>query len=87
MIRRNIETLVKSAMADTPVVLIHGARQTGKTTLVRALARDIGGATYVTLDDATMLAAATADSQGFVDRIDGTAIIDEIQKAPQLFSA
>ena len=38
MIRRNIEASIRQAMADTPVVLLNGARQTGKTTLVHAIA-------------------------------------------------
>ena len=74
-------------MADTPVVLINGARQTGKTTLVQAFAASLERSTYVTLDDAGMLAAATNDPQGFIEGLEGTAVIDEIQKAPQLFQA
>jgi predicted AAA+ superfamily ATPase len=48
MIRRNIEPLIKEALSDAPVILINGARQTGKTTLVRALVSGIREATYVT---------------------------------------
>lgn len=40
MIRRNIQDSVRRAMADTPVVLLNGARQTGKTTLVQAMAAE-----------------------------------------------
>jgi len=42
MIRRNIQRALAEAMADTPVVLLNGARQTGKTTLVRDLLRTLG---------------------------------------------
>ena len=38
MIQRNIQDFVQRAMADTPVVLLNGARQTGKTTLAQELA-------------------------------------------------
>jgi len=55
MIRRNIEDAIRQALADTPVVLLNGARQTGKTTLAQALAENTG-AEYFTLDDAATLA-------------------------------
>ncbi len=42
MIKRTIEHAIHSAMADTPVVLLNGARQTGKTTLARAIAEKAG---------------------------------------------
>ena len=87
MIQRNIQSDLDAAMADTPVVLINGARQTGKTTLVRAFADGIEQATYATFDDAGVLAAATNDPQGFIAGLEGTAVIDEIQKVPQLFPA
>ena len=48
-----------AALADTPVVLLNGARQTGKSTLAARLT-GAGSATVVTLDEATALAAATA---------------------------
>jgi len=73
-------------MADTPVVLLNGARQTGKTTLVKEVA-DGQKATYLTLDDAATLAAATADPHGLVQGHDGLLVIDEMQKAPQLLPA
>lgn len=60
MIRRNIQDSVQRAMADTPVVLLNGARQTGKTTLAQALAAK-SGAQYFTLDDAATLALAAGD--------------------------
>ncbi|MBM4143537.1 MAG: ATP-binding protein [Lentisphaerae bacterium] len=87
MLRRNIEPELQAAMADTPVVLINGARQTGKTTLAQAFAERLKRASYATLDDATALAAAVNDPKGFLAGLEGTAVIDEIQKAPQLFPA
>lgn len=44
MIRRHIEDTVQQALVDTPVVLLNGARQTGKTTLALALAEKSGAA-------------------------------------------
>ena len=48
MITRHIGPSIQLAMADTPVVLLNGARQTGKTTLARAIAEQTGAA-YFTL--------------------------------------
>ena len=81
---RRIETRVVEAMTDTPVVLIAGPRQAGKTTLVRQLANQ--GLRYFTLDDALTLLAAREDPVGMIQSMD-RAIIDEIQRAPQLLLA
>jgi predicted AAA+ superfamily ATPase len=65
MLQRNIESAIRSAMADTPVVLLNGARQTGKTTLAHAIAEKTG-AQYFTLDDSATLALASGDPSGFI---------------------
>jgi putative transposase len=90
MYRRNCEPELTAALADTPVVLLNGARQTGKSTLVTTLTTAAASgvaATLVTLDDATALAAATNDPQGFIAGLGPSAVIDEVQKAPGLFPA
>ncbi|MEK6702709.1 MAG: AAA family ATPase, partial [Planctomycetota bacterium] len=87
MLRRNLEPQLKAALADTPVVLVHGARQTGKTTLTQSLTATKPPRRYLTLDDATTLAAATSDPAGFLSALDGPIIIDEVQRAPALFPA
>jgi predicted AAA+ superfamily ATPase len=86
MYRRNIENSVRAALTDTPVVLLNGARQTGKSTLAIKLAKSIP-AEYITLDDATALSAAAFDPVGFSQNLSGTTVIDEVQKAPALFPA
>ncbi|MCK5922152.1 MAG: ATP-binding protein, partial [Methylococcales bacterium] len=86
MYARNIESELHSALADTPVVLLNGARQTGKSTLAQGYAK-ASSTPYVTLDDATQLAAATSDAQGFLAGLGDRAVIDEVQKAPGLFPA
>ena len=86
MIQRNIQAAVRRAMADTPVVLLNGARQTGKTTLAQELAT-APGSQYFTLDDAATLALAAGDPAGFIRNLTGPVVIDEIQKAPDLFPA
>ena len=87
MIRRNITQNILDALADTPVVLINGARQTGKSTLVQAIAEQAHPARYITLDTASVLAAVRNDAAGFLAGIDGAVVIDEVQKAPELFAA
>lgn len=69
------------------MIFIRGARQVGKTTLVRDLLPAQVPARYVTLDNAAMLSAAQADPAGFLAGLGGPAIIDEAQKAPGLFPA
>lgn len=86
MFKRNIEIELHAALADTPVVLLNGARQTGKSTLAQDYAK-ASSVRYVTLDDATQLAAASTDAQGFLDGLGDRAVIDEVQKAPELFPA
>jgi predicted AAA+ superfamily ATPase len=86
MYPRLIEPRLAASLADTPVVLLNGARQTGKTTLARSVAQARGGQ-YVTLDDSTTLAAARADPAAFLDGLAGFAVIDEVQHAPDLFPA
>jgi predicted AAA+ superfamily ATPase len=86
MYGRNIEAELHAALADTPVVLLNGARQTGKSTLAQNIAK-ASSVPYVTLDDVTQLAAATSDAQGFLSRFGERVVIDEVQKAPALFPA
>ncbi len=86
MIRRNVQNSIQRAMADTPIVLLSGARQTGKTTLVRSLAAGFR-ARYYTLDDAATLALAASDPDGFIRNLGDAVVLDEIQKAPGLFPA
>lgn len=87
MIRRHAEEIVRRALRDMPVVLLHGARQTGKTTLAKSIAASKAGMRYLTLDDAATLAAARADPVGFVEGVGNAVVIDEVQQAPELFPA
>lgn len=77
---------LQEALADTPVVLLHGPRQCGKTTLARQVG-DAAGYTYVSFDDDVTLAAARADPVGFVADLPGHTVLDEVQRAPGLFTA
>ena len=84
--RRLAESALAAALADTPVVLTHGPRQCGKTTLAQQVGRR-RGFRYYTFDDAATLAAARADVTGFVARLERRAILDEVQRVPELFAA
>jgi uncharacterized protein len=84
MFERFVERRAEEALSDTPVVLIVGPRRAGKTTLVRKMGG--AGRTYITLDDQTALEAAQSDPAGFIRGLD-RAIIDEIQRAPDLLLA
>lgn len=86
MYDRHIAPLLLEALADTPVVLLNGARQTGKSTLAQSLT-EATPRRYLTLDDHTTLAAAHADPAGFITGLSGPVVIDEIQRAPGLFLA
>lgn len=72
------------ALDDTPIVLIHGPRQCGKSTLARLLGeqRDYR---YFTFDDENVLAAAITDPVGFCRDLPEKTILDEVQRAPLLF--
>lgn len=77
-------TDVETALSDTPVAMLVGPRRAGKTTLAQAVAAGDPGASYVTLDDVPTLDTATRDPVGFIERLEQPAVIDEIQRAPEL---
>ena len=83
---RFAESSLNEALADTPVVLIHGPRQSGKTTLAQKVG-EVRGYSYFSLDDNVVLASAQADPVGFVGDLPERTILDEIQRAPGLFTA
>src|SRR5438876_2207018 len=84
MYRRNIEPRVLAAPNDTPVILITGPRQSGKTTLVQKLAGE-RRIPFLTLDDTATLGLVQRDPQGFVDSLPRSVVIDEVQRVPELF--
>ena len=86
MYRRNIESALQAALSDTRVVLLNGARQTGKSTLAQKFADHLAGR-YLSLDDETLLGTARSDPSALVRGTVGLTVIDEVQKAPALFPA
>jgi len=83
---RFAESRLTEALSDSPVVLIHGPRQCGKTTLARVVGERLGY-TYVNFDDGVVREAADADPAGFVAELPDRVILDEVQRVPTLFSA
>lgn len=83
---RLVEPRLNEALDDSPVVLIHGARQSGKTTLAQSVGRQ-RGYQYFSLDNDVIRAAVEADPMGFVADLPDRAILDEIQRTPTLFTA
>lgn len=81
-VARTLETFVTKAAQQFPVVLLTGARQVGKTTLLRHLSEATRA--YVTLDDPLVLNLARTDPALFMQRFPPPVLIDEIQYAPGL---
>ncbi len=77
---------VGDALGDTRVVIVNGARQTGKSTLAEHSLRGKPDVVRRYLDDPRTLASALADPLAFLDAA-GTMLIDEVQRAPELWLA
>jgi hypothetical protein len=73
------------ALEDSPAVLIHGPRQSGKTTLAQRVGAR-AGYTYLSFDDEAIRSVATADPAGFVADLPRRVILDEVQHVPHLFA-
>ena len=85
LLPRHAEASVTEALTDTRVVLVNGARQSGKSTLVGVVAKG-RDAQWRNLDNAITRQAAIADPVGFVDSAE-LMVIDEIQRVPDLLLA
>lgn len=83
MLQRHLKSRLKQAAEMYPVVSITGPRQSGKTTLVRQVFQD---ARYVSLENPQTQEFALNDPCGFLKQYNDRVILDEVQRAPQLFS-
>jgi predicted AAA+ superfamily ATPase len=85
MLRRHIINRLLDGLADTPAVLVNGARQTGKSTLVQSAELAGQNRQYLTFDDPGILAAAKHDPNGFVAGLNMPVTLDEVQHVPEIF--
>lgn len=83
MLPRDAEPTIRQLAGGYPVVAVTGPRQSGKTTLVRAMFAD---RPYVSLEDLDEREFAEQDPRGFLARFPDGAVLDEVQRAPGLFS-
>ena len=85
MYQRNLQSSIGESLKDTPVVLLIGARQVGKSTLAQSLTNEKYQPQYYTFDDSTTLSAARSNPQAFLESLTPPVIFDEIQRVPELF--
>lgn len=83
MIQRSISRELCRAATEYPVVTVLGPRQSGKTTLVRAVFSE---KPYVSLEEPDVRLAAEEDPRGFLGQVPDGAILDEVQRLPALLS-
>ena len=86
LLRRFSDIALLEALEDTPVILIHGSRQCGKTTLAQSSCLELGYH-YISFDNDSQLQAAKADPIGFIHSLPENVILDEIQRVPELFTS
>jgi|APHig6443718053_1056840.scaffolds.fasta_scaffold38861_2 predicted AAA+ superfamily ATPase len=84
MTPRLLEKNIRKAAEQYPVITVTGPRQSGKTTLIRALFPDNE---YVSLEEPELRQLASEDPRGFLAQFSGkNVILDEVQRTPDLFS-
>jgi hypothetical protein len=83
MIERILASKITSLSQKFQVITLTGPRQSGKTTLVRAI---FPALPYVSLEDPDIRQIALTDPRGFLSNYPNGAILDEIQNTPELFS-
>ena len=85
-IHRTMENKIRYLSKHFPVVMVCGARQVGKTTLLKYIAETEKNIQYVTLDYPRVRQLAKEDPELFLQQYKTPLIIDEIQYAPELLS-
>ena len=83
-IHRSLERKFLKMSHAFKVVMVTGARQVGKSTMLKHLAQD-SGRTYVSMDDGDVRELANRDPKLFFQMYQPPVLIDEVQKAPALF--
>jgi len=83
MIGRALQSTAQTSLQGFPVLALTGPRQSGKTTLARSLAAE---RPYASLEDPDIREFATSDPRGFLKQFPEGAVLDEVQRCPDLFS-
>lgn len=83
MIPREIAPIINKLRKQFPVISLTGPRQSGKTTLLRYIYDDLP---YVNLEEIDMRNSALSDPRGFLNNYPSGAVLDEVQRTPELFS-
>jgi predicted AAA+ superfamily ATPase len=83
-LRRNIKENIEKAILRSPVIFLTGPRQSGKTVLVKEIAKE-KNYSYVTFDDISVLTLAKKNPIGFINDLKKPVILDEVQRASGLF--
>jgi uncharacterized protein len=82
---RHVSSLLHEAASDTPVILLAGARQTGKSTLLSQLRPNGANLETISLDDLSVLEAMRTRPQSYLSSLPEQVAIDEVQRAPEIF--
>ena len=83
MIERTLASKITPLSQKFQVITLTGPRQSGKTTLVRAV---FPALPYVSLEEPDIRQVALTDPRGFLSNFPKGAVLDEIQNTPELFS-
>ncbi len=83
--KRNINKNLLRSFQNNPAILINGARQVGKRTLVEKMTKQDLSAKYFTFDDHNILFAASSDPYGFLSQYTEALALDEVQRHPEIF--
>lgn len=83
MIVRHLASKLSAMRTKYPVLFLTGPRQSGKTTLLKSLFADLP---YFSLEDVDTRRFALDDPRGFLSNLSGGAVLDEVQRTPDLFS-
>ena len=83
MIQRDAEKTIRRLLRGFPLVTITGPRQSGKTTLAKAIFTD---KPYVSLEDPDIRLLAREDPRSFLERFPDGGVLDEIQRCPEILS-
>src|SRR4030042_116631 len=83
MIHRTSRETIENLLGGFPIVTLTGPRQSGKTTLARAVFENHP---YASLEEPDLRQAANADPRSFLARFPDGAVLDEVQRCPEILS-